>query len=71
MHDNVLTPRAPQGDRASQVDSWETKVNMHLMPRYIEAAKGSCYAAGLKKAKVRGARAWYSRAQTGRIAPGV
>lgn len=42
-----------------------------MMPRKAEAAKGSCHAAGLKEAKVRGARVWRSRAQTGRIASGV
>jgi len=43
MRGNVPTLLTPQADRASQVNLWETKVNL-CKPRETCAAKGGCIA---------------------------
>ncbi len=58
-------------DRTSQANPWETSVNLCLTPRNPEAAKGSCYAARLKKATAPGTRGRDSRVHLNEGAPGV
>lgn len=45
MHGNVPILSTLLADRASQVDLWETQVNLWLKPREYWPAKGSWYAA--------------------------